>query len=163
MAFVRRRVGSAADAEDIVQESLARALSRASDLRDDDRAVAWFYRVLRNAVADHWRAKAAAGRTAEALAREPLPEAADAAAEGEICRCFEALLPALKPDQAAVLKAVDLEGRRPVDVAAAEGITPNAAMVRLHRARKALRVRLEETCRACAVHGCLDCTCREAR
>ena len=38
-----------------------------------------------------------------------------------------------------------------------------ATMVRLHRARKALRLRLEETCRACADHGCLDCTCKAAR
>jgi hypothetical protein len=27
-------------------------------------------------------------------------------------------------------------------------------------ARQALKQRLEETCRICAVHGCLDCTCQ---
>jgi len=32
-------------------------------------------------------------------------------------------------------------------------------MVRLHRARKALRERLTASCRACAEHGCLDCSC----
>ena len=45
---------------------------------------------------------------------------------------------------------------------AEDGITPNLAMVRLHRARRALRLRLEESCRACAAHGCLDCSCRTA-
>ena len=160
LSFLEKRVGSRADAEDILQESFSRALARAGDIRDEDRAVAWFYRLLRNAVADHWRSRAARGRAVEAAAREPLPEEPDAAAEGEICRCFEALLPALKPEYGTMLREVDLSGRRPVDVAAEQGITANAAMVKLHRARRALRVKLEQACRACADHGCLDCTCR---
>ena len=41
------------------------------------------------------------------------------------------------------------------------GITPNNLKVRRHRARRALRARLEETCRICAAHGCLDCTCEK--
>jgi RNA polymerase sigma-70 factor (ECF subfamily) len=32
--------------------------------------------------------------------------------------------------------------------------------VRLHRARAALKTRLEQSCGTCATHGCLDCTCR---
>jgi len=163
LSFLRKRVGSAADAEDILQDALVRGLAHAGDVRDEETAVAWFYRVLRNAVADHWRARAADGRRREALARELPAAGPDPAAAGELCRCFEALLPTLKPEQAALIQAVDLAGRRPVDVAAEQGISPNAAMVRLHRARKALRVRLEETCRACAAHGCLDCSCAPPR
>jgi RNA polymerase sigma-70 factor (ECF subfamily) len=121
--------------------------------------VAWFYRLLRNAVVDHWRERAATERAVAAAAREAPPVEPDAATTGEICRCFEALLPALKPEYGAMLREVDLLGRRPVEVAAEQGITPNAAMVRLHRARRALRTKLEQACRTCADHGCLDCTC----
>jgi len=32
-------------------------------------------------------------------------------------------------------------------------------MVRLHRARAALREKLVRSCRTCAEHGCLDCSC----
>jgi len=39
------------------------------------------------------------------------------------------------------------------------GITPNNLKVRRHRARQQLRERLEEVCRTCAKHGCLDCSC----
>jgi RNA polymerase sigma-70 factor (ECF subfamily) len=35
----------------------------------------------------------------------------------------------------------------------------NNLKVRLHRGRKQLRERIEQTCRACATHGCLDCIC----
>lgn len=34
--------------------------------------------------------------------------------------------------------------------------------LRLHRARKQLRERLEATCRVCSKHGCLDCSCDAA-
>jgi RNA polymerase sigma-70 factor (ECF subfamily) len=94
------------------------------------------------------------------MAAEAASESApDAEIEAEICRCFEALLPTMKPEYAALLREVDLNGRRVVDVAAEQGLTANAGTVKLHRARKALRVRLEESCRTCATHGCLDCTC----
>lgn len=47
----------------------------------------------------------------------------------------------------------------PAAVAADLGITRNNLKVRRHRARKQLRARLEDLCRLCAHHGCLDCTC----
>lgn len=159
LAFLEKRVGSRADAEDILQAAFVKGLAHAGDIRDEERAMAWFYRLLRNAVVDHWRARAAADRALEAAARETPAADPDAATTGEICRCFEALLPALKPEYAAILRQVDLKGRRPVEVAAEQGITANTAMVRLHRARRALRTRLEQACRTCAEHGCLDCTC----
>ena len=163
LAFLEKRVGSRAEAEDILQDAFVRGLARAGEIRDDERAVAWFYRLLRNAVVDHWRARAVRDRGLETLAREateaiPAPEL-----EGEICRCFEALLPTLKPEYAAILSEVDLNGARPVDVAAAQGMTANTAMVKLHRARRALRTRLEQSCGTCAAHGCLDCSCGQPR
>jgi len=162
LAFVAKRVGPD-DAEDVQQGALVRALSHAGDVRDDDRLVAWFYRILRNAVADHWRARAAARRGDEALRAEPWPEAVGPEDAAALCRCFEPLVATLPPDQARVLRRVDLEGARPVEAAAEDGISPNLAMVRLHRARRALRERLIASCRTCAEHGCLDCSCRSSR
>ncbi|MET0556203.1 MAG: sigma-70 family RNA polymerase sigma factor [Vicinamibacteria bacterium] len=162
LAFVAKRVGPD-DAEDVLQAAFARAAAHADEVRDDERVVAWFYRILRNAVADHWRGRAASRRIDEALAAEPWPEAAAPPDTAALCRCFEPLVATLPPDQARVLRRVDLEEARPVDVAAELGVTANAAMVRLHRARRALRERLLETCRACAEHGCLDCSCGPTR
>jgi RNA polymerase sigma-70 factor, ECF subfamily len=161
LAFLRKRVRDPEEAEDVLQGAFAKAVERAGDVRDDERIVAWFYRVLRNALADHFRSRASSARTTQALGREPSPPPAPLPDEAsEICRCFEALLPALPADQARILRRVDLEDARPVDVADEEGISANLAMVRLHRARRALRVLLQETCRTCATHGCLDCSCR---
>ena len=38
-----------------------------------------------------------------------------------------------------------------------------SAAVRVHRAREALRRQVVASCGSCAEHGCLSCTCREAR
>ncbi len=46
------------------------------------------------------------------------------------------------------------------DMAREAGITAKNAGVRLHRARQALKKQLERSCGSCAVHGCLDCSCK---
>lgn len=45
------------------------------------------------------------------------------------------------------------------EVANEPGLTANNATVRLHRARRALRQRIETVCGTCTEHACLDCTC----
>ena len=154
LQFVERRVGSATEAEEILQQSLVRAIENADQLSDDSRVVAWFYRILRNAIVDFWRSQARETRQVEALAaelgdaHEPPPQI-----EAELCRCFEPLLDQINPGYAELLRRVDLRGERPVAVAADLGLTANNTMVRLHRARTSLRERLVATCQRCAAHG----------
>ena len=54
LRFLEHRVGSREVAEDILQTAFGRAVDHAGELRDES-VVAWFYRVLRNAVTDHFR------------------------------------------------------------------------------------------------------------
>lgn len=165
LAFVERRVGDRATAEDILHAAFVRGLERAGELRRNDRVVAWFYALLRNATTDHFRARAVETAARERLGRES-PEATlpQAEAEAALCDCFRALLPGLKPEYRELIEAVDLGDAEPTAVAERLGITPNNARVRLHRARRALRRELELACRTCAEHGCLDCSCaRPAR
>ena len=160
VAFVERRVGSRQEAEEIVQGAFVRALERGGQIEQKERSVAWFYRVLRNAIVDHWRSKGHAARAEEALAGEWREAATPPPGlVRELCGCFEPLLPTLKEEYAEILRRVDLGEERPVEVAADLGITANNAMVRLHRARRALREALVRSCRTCAEHGCLDCSC----
>ena len=157
LRFVRSKVGDDALAEDILQTSLLRALQSAPELDDDDRLAAWLYRVIRNAITDSYRRHDAAARKLERFALEQdEPTEADEAA---LCACFEGLLPTLKPEYAELIEEMDLGGVPPEAMAARLGIKRNNLKVRHHRARQQLRQRLEETCRTCAEHGCLDCTC----
>jgi RNA polymerase sigma-70 factor (ECF subfamily) len=162
LRLLERRLGSRADAEEVLQGAYVRALERGVPDDGDEGVVRWFTRVLRNAVVDRSRRRGAEARAAERLAREldapEAPELRDA-----VCACLRDLLPGLKAEYADVVRAVDLEERPLADVAAERAITVNNATVRLHRARKALKAGLLRACGACAAHGCLECACRTAR
>ena len=159
LAFLERRVGSRALAEELLQAAYVRTLEKGGDLDEGEGAVAWFYRLLRNALVDHYRRNAAEGRALEREAREASELGPDPELTQTVCACIHDLLPALKPEYAELVRQVDLEGRSVPEVAQEAGITPNNAGVRLHRARQALKKQLERSCGTCAAHGCLDCTC----
>ncbi|WP_375770662.1 RNA polymerase sigma factor [Archangium gephyra] len=159
LGFLERRVGSRAVAEELLQAAYVRTLEKGGDLEDGESAVAWFYRLLRNALVDHYRRQGAEGRALEREAREASELGPDPELTQTVCACIHDLLPALKPEYAEMVRQVDLEGRGVPEVAREAGITPNNAGVRLHRARQALKKQLERSCGTCAAHGCLDCTC----
>lgn len=160
IAFVRKRVGDPHLAEDIVQESLAKALAAERKPTDAENTVAWFYRILRRSIIDLHRRRDVRSRALNRLEQE-LPEAPSDADERLLCQCFRRLLPSLPPGYQELLQQIDLEDRDPAEVATVLGVTRNNLTVRLHRARKQLRDKLAQNCRACSKHGCLDCTCGE--
>jgi RNA polymerase sigma factor (sigma-70 family) len=161
LAFLERRVGSRAAAEDILQEAFVRALARGDGLRSEESAQAWFYRLLRNAIIDHYRRRGAEQRAMSAVASEPEQEAlpADAALHGTVCDCVSELIETLKPEYAEALRSIDLAQNDLTTYAKGLGISNNNASVRLHRAREALHKQLVLSCGTCATHGCLDCHC----
>lgn len=151
-AFVRVRMADPQQVEEILQDAFARAAKAIDQLRDAERLDAWFYRILRNRIADHRdHHPGHAGVGAELPA--PTPETA------EICACLLPLIQRLPPDHAEALRRVDLAGEDPAYVAAASGISVNLLTVRRHRARQQLRTLLEEACGRCATEGCQDCSC----
>ena len=160
LGFLERRVGSRAEAEDLLQEAFVKGIDRAEPLRDDESVVAWFYRVLRNAVIDRQRRRGAADRALAAFAREvgdesvPPPDVRDA-----VCQCVRTLATTLKSEYAEALQRVELDGLSVQGFASEAGIAPNNAAVRVHRARAALRKQVMASCGTCAEHGCRDCTC----
>jgi RNA polymerase sigma-70 factor (ECF subfamily) len=156
--FIHARVGNDADAEDILQNSLIKALAHAGELRDDTKLTAWFYQVLRRAIIDHARSRQAVAAREQRWADDPAL-AADPETERALCRCFEPLIASLKPRHAALLRAVEFENRPVAEAAAALGLSANHASVALHRARAELRSRLEAFCGDCANGACLDCDC----
>lgn len=164
--FISSRIGSEADADDLLQDSLLRALEKGSSLRRGERVVAWFYRILRNAMADHFRERGKRDRMHDRIWRESddgtaapvMPADWDAA----LCKCFRGLLPSLNPRYARILRQIDLGGEEKTTVARAMGLSVASFDVVLHRARHALRHRLKVFCGACSREHCLQCACEAA-
>jgi len=133
-----------------------KAVESAGAVREKEKLVPWFYRILQNAITDTYRRRAVkAGRTIDYGPDDGIrPDDKKA-----ICECIKDLIPILKPEYAEVIKLIELDEEDPVRVATRLGISGTNLKVRTHRARRALRKRLMETCRICAVHHCLDCSC----
>ncbi len=161
LAFLERRVGSRATAEDLLQEAFVKGLNRADSIRDEAAIVAWFYRLLRNALVDHYRHQGAEERALAHVAgtEETTAPGTDGELHNEVCACVSALVKTLKPEYAMAIERVDLGGATVAAYASEIGITANNGAVRLHRAHEALRRQLVRSCGTCATHGCLDCTC----
>lgn len=160
LGFARKQIRDPELAADAVQEALAKALAHQAQLRDDERLLPWFYRILRHTILD---LQARSGRRRRRFDELPEELPAAGAAAGAACACLEPLLDSLPHGQGALLRAVDLGGEGSAAVAGRLGITQDNLKVRRHRARQALRRELVRTCRTCAEHGCVDCDCRPRR
>jgi len=155
LEFLERRVESREVAEDILQSAFVKSLESGAQLRGQESSVAWFYRILRNAVIDHYRQRGVEARALEILGREdPSP-----AEQTEVCGCLMDLVGTLSPGYQEALRTVDLEDGSLAGLAVRAGISEGNAAVRVHRARQALRKRVQEACGTCAVHGCVNCDC----
>jgi len=158
VGFARRRLADPELAADAVQESLLKALNSADQIRDEENARAWFYKILRRTIIDLYRRRDARHRALAEFELE-VSSSPDADEERMICACMERLLPTMAPQYADLIRRLDLNEEAPDTVAASLGISKNNLNVRVHRARQQLKQRLEDNCRLCAKHGCLDCQC----
>jgi RNA polymerase sigma-70 factor (ECF subfamily) len=160
LRFLVRRIPSPVVAEDILQNSYLRALEHEAELRSGESSTAWFYRILRNAVIDFYRHRKVEDHALSEWARELETEVApNDLTHDAVCRCIANVLPTLPPNYSAILQQVDLDEVPLGSFATRNHITAANAAVRVHRARKALKQRLIETCGACAIHQCLHCNC----
>ncbi len=160
--FIRRRVESEADVDDVVQDVLLRMHRGLPALRDETCLTAWMYRVARRSIADHGRGKKRHPvRSADELpepAHEPFAEDEDAVAMALslYVQGFVSLLPDTYRE---VIQRTELEGQSHKEVAEAMGLSVSAVKSRVVRGRAKLRELLEACCRiAVDVRGkVVDC------
>ena len=160
LRFVERRVGDRALAEEILQSAFVKSLTQVEQVRTS--VIGWFYQVLRNAVVDHHRQRAADAQRLDAFAHELELAAPAGELRDEVCRCVARLAETLKPEYATALRRIELDGLAVKAYAAEAGISESNAGVRVFRAREALRRELARSCGTCAEHGCFQCTCQRS-
>jgi RNA polymerase sigma-70 factor (ECF subfamily) len=149
----RSLTGRDDDAEDLVQETYARAIGRWAQFAAGTNLRAWLFRILRNAFLDNYRRARAnpvdvgydeeAGVSATA-SREPLRGDAELERLRTIVTSdIEAALATLSVDARAII-LLDLEGFTETELAEALGCATGTVKSRLARARATLRERLRD-------------------
>lgn len=128
-------------ADDLVQETLAKALDKAHQLRELERLDAWLVRVMSNTWKDHLRARREMQDIDEIVLASP-DNPAERYREQELLARVRGAVAQLPQGQRQVLTLVDLQGMAYAEVAEVLQIPVGTVMSRLNRARGALAERL---------------------
>jgi RNA polymerase sigma factor (sigma-70 family) len=154
LRFIRRRIGDAADAEDVLQEALYELVLAYRLLQPVEKAGAWLIRVANNRIIDRLRrrlplrpAHAAPQRGEPEEAFEELLPAAGADPESALLRALlleeiEAALELLPREQREVFVAHELEGVSFRELARRTGVGVNTLLARKRYAVRQLQRRL---------------------
>jgi len=156
-AFGLRMCGHREDAEDVLQETLLAAYRKLSTLREPGALRTWLYRIVANScLAKRRKSKFAPDRELSLEELLPqggildegpvVPEAEGPAGDAyrrELSEALEEAVRDLPPDFRIVWMMRDVEGLDTTETAEALGIGVSNVKMRLHRARLALRKRLE--------------------
>jgi RNA polymerase sigma-70 factor, ECF subfamily len=154
LTFVRRRVPSTDDAEDIAQEVMLRIHRHSAELEHADRMTAWVYRIAANAITDHYRRPARrevpSGYGVDVGEQESeAPAWAETPTEElrrELANCLTPLIERLPPKYRQALEVVEFEGLSQTDAAMRLGISVSGMKARVQRARRQLRTQLLACC-----------------
>ncbi len=139
-AYFARRLNRAAEAEDLVQETLIAIHSKRASFDTAQPFTAWLYAIARYKLIDYLRKsgirKTVALEEADAITAESDSDAAEAA------RDVEHLLATLPDAKRTLLRKVKLEGLSTAEAAAATGMSESAVKVGVHRSLQALMKRI---------------------
>lgn len=142
-SFIRRRVASEQDAQDLLSDVFLRLQERALELEHIADPSAWLYRITRNAITDHHR-RTHSGRSVEL--DDDLPERLDEGSVSELAHCLEELMETLPEDDRQSLRRI-ASGLTQEELAQREGLTSSGAKSRVQRARRRLIDRFRTCCR----------------
>lgn len=146
--YVMRRVASAHDADDVLQEVFVRIHRGENALLDGESFGGWVYRIARNAVVDHQRSRS----------RHPLPKddsltAREAALESEtddiesdLAECVALFVARLPSPYREAITLTDLQGVTQREAAEMLGISLSGMKSRVQRGRERIRHMFEECC-----------------
>jgi RNA polymerase sigma-70 factor (ECF subfamily) len=162
--YLARRVASAADVDDLLQDVFVRLHQGLAGLDDEERFGGWVYRIAKNAVADRARKNA----------RQPTEEWQDDDAHGDLSaddveqlqsdlgQCVALFVSRLPSPYREAITLTELEGLTQRQAADMLGISLSGLKSRVQRGREKIRYMFDECCNI-SVDGrgrVLECTPR---
>lgn len=143
-AFIGRRVRDEDLASDLLQETFVRIHQGLGSLEENDRVLAWVYRIARNAIADHFR------KTPESQT-DGTPDVIVEELESDnfnkdVGRWLLEMLPSIPETYRAALEMAEVEGLTQREVSERLGLSLSGAKSRVQRGRDMLRDMLFRCC-----------------
>jgi RNA polymerase sigma-70 factor (ECF subfamily) len=151
---VYRLVGSAEDARDLVQETFVKAYENLEGFRSSSSLYTWLFRIAVNTSLSHRRKRkwlqvgGMPNADGDSLSAAEMPDAAapdpsDSLEAVETERAVQQALDSLDEEQRTVVVLRDIQQCDYQEIAEILGVPPGTVKSRLHRARLALREKLQ--------------------
>jgi RNA polymerase sigma-70 factor (ECF subfamily) len=153
VSYLRRFVGPT-EAEDLAQEVFLKVYQGLDAFRQEAKGSTWVFQIATFTALD--RLKSASHRASQTLLPEAVLEGPGShhvpshdlgPLKEEMCHCIRDLVGDLPLDYRVIIYLSELEELRIEEVGEILGISPGAAKIRLHRARRMLRAQMEQDCR----------------
>lgn len=141
--YLSQRLAQHDDAEDVLQETLLKALRQGQAFCTVEQPRAWLFQVARNTLTDRWRWQ----RDEQPLPEElPAPAPETAAPVEQLSQCLPRVLAELSERDRLALVLCDIEGQSQQVLADRLGLSLSGAKARIQRARRRLQQRLVDAC-----------------
>jgi len=142
-SFIRSKVDTSDDAEDIVNEVFAKLIKKSGENATPDNIASWLYRVTRNSIVDYYRAK----KRFEQLPEDLSVDSADTNTIRQLSKCMLPMIQALPKTYQQPLILSEIEGKKNKEVAVELGISLSAVKSRILRGRGKLHKSMVSCCR----------------
>jgi RNA polymerase sigma-70 factor, ECF subfamily len=147
--YVQRRVPSAADVDDTLQDIFVHMHRGLANLRDGESFGGWIYRIAQNTIVDRARAQARNPTVPSEHIPEPACEdvADSSGLESSLGECVALFVARLPQPYREALTLTELQGSTQKDAADMLGVSLPALKSRVLRGREKIREMFEECCR----------------
>ena len=142
-SFLVNRAGSAAEADDLLQEVFLKALLKGKAFCALDNPRAWLFHVARNLLIDRLRLTKEQVPLPDDLRADPITAIAPV---DLLSHCLPRVLTELNPEDREAILLCDMQGITQNEYAQRLGLSLPAAKSRVQRARLRLRAQLSEAC-----------------
>jgi RNA polymerase sigma-70 factor (ECF subfamily) len=144
--FLRSRLPSEWDAEDILQDVFVRVVEKIGSLKQADRIESWVYQIARNAVADFYRRTTSRRPEAVEDVVAPQTTSEDQNQNRAIGSWLSLMVDALPEKLRDAVRLYELEGLSQVEIAERLNISLSGAKSRVQRGRQQLQLLLRRSC-----------------
>jgi RNA polymerase sigma-70 factor (ECF subfamily) len=138
--FIRSKIKSKEDAEDILQNVFIKIAANVNNLADEDKLQSWIYTITRNAIIDYYRVSATKKSIAmdDDLAHHVLEEETVDNTKG-LDQCMTSMINLLPEDYKDIIIDSELKGIKQKDLAEKYGIAYPSMRSRVQRGRERLK------------------------
>lgn len=159
LRWIIRKGKSLAEAEDIFQQSILKALTSDAQLLDQQKLQSWFMSILKNTLLDHIRSQNLHREKETTYQLEKELDQPEPELEASFCKCVKSFLNELPENDQSLLQKHFFEGKTFSVLAKENGSSESSLRVKSLRARETLKGMFKACCNVRKFKDLDDCGC----